>query len=148
MMRKLFAMAALLLALAACGDNKDNPENGSGGGSTNTKVSVTGIWELASVSTKATVGSVNVNVYIDFASDGSFSLYQKIGEGRYTLFTGTYSLSADNQLSGKYASGSSWGPYSAAMSGSNLTLTSAGGKETDTYKKISAIPESVLKNLN
>ena len=34
------------------------------------------------------------------------------------------------------------------MSGSNLTLTTPGGKEVDTYRKVSAIPESVLNNLN
>ena len=93
------------------------------------------------------VGNVQVSVYIEFASGGSFTLYQKIGEGRYTMFTGSYSLSADNKLSGSYNGGSAWGPYDVALSGGTLTLTSAGGKEVDTYKKISAIPESVTGNL-
>ncbi len=145
MMKKLFTLAAILLALAACG-GKDNPEEG---GKTNpsTKADITGIWELSSVATKVSVGSVNVNVYVEFASGGNFTLYQKIGDGRYTKFTGTYTLSSDGKLSGTYSDNSAWGPYDAVIGEGTLTLTSAGGKETDTYKKISSIPSSVTDNL-
>ena len=151
MMKKIFALAAMLLVLAACGgkDNPDtpNPNPGGGSGSTTTKVDVTGSWELSGVETKVSVGSVNVSVYISFASDGSFTLYQKIGEGRYTQFTGTYTLSSDNKLSGKYSNNTAWGPYTAAIASGKLTLTSAGGKEEDTYSKISSIPTSVTQNI-
>lgn len=156
MMKKIFALAAVLLTIAACGgkDNPDTPSptpggggSGGGGGSTTTKVDVTGSWELSGVETKVSVGSVNVSVYITFDSGGSFTLYQKIGEGRYSVFTGTYTLSSDNKLSGKYSNNATWGPYSAALSGGKLTLTSAGGKEVDTYTKISSIPTSVTQNI-
>lgn len=152
MMKKLFALAAVLLTIAACG-GKDNPvtpsptPGGGGGGGSTTKLDVTGSWELSNVETKVSVGSVNVSVYISFTSDGSFTLYQKIGEGRYTRFTGTYTVSADNKLSGKYSNNAAWGPYTAAMASGKLTLTSAGGKEVDTYTKISAIPSSVTQNI-
>lgn len=152
MMKKIFALAAMLLVLAACG-GKDNPDTpsptpgGGGGGGSTTKLDVTGSWELSNVETKVSVGSVNVSVYISFTSDGSFTLYQKIGEGRYTRFTGTYTVSADNKLSGKYSNNAAWGPYTAAMASGKLTLTSAGGKEVDTYTKISAIPSSVTQNI-
>lgn len=152
MMKKIFALAAVLLTIAACG-GKDNPDTpsptpgGGGGGGSTTKLDVTGSWELSGVETKVSVGSVNVSVYISFTSDGSFTLYQKIGEGRYTRFTGTYTVSADNKLSGKYSNNATWGPYSAALSGGKLTLTSAGGKEVDTYTKISSIPASVTQNI-
>ena len=142
----------MLLVLAACG-GKDNPDTpsptpgGGGGGGSTTKLDVTGSWELSNVETKVSVGSVNVSVYISFTSDGSFTLYQKIGEGRYTRFTGTYTVSADNKLSGKYSNNAAWGPYTAAMASGKLTLTSAGGKEVDTYTKISAIPSSVTQNI-
>ena len=154
MMKKLFALAAVLLTIAACG-GKDNPDTPSptpgaggsgGGGSTTTKVDVTGSWELIGVETKVSVGSVNVSVYITFDSGGSFTLYQKIGEGRYSVFTGTYTMSSDNKLSGKYSNNAAWGPYTAALSGGKLTLTSAGGKEVDTYTKISSIPAAVSGN--
>lgn len=151
MMKKLFALAAVLLTIAACG-GKDNPDTpsptpgGGGGGGSTTKLDVTGSWELSNVETKVSVGSVNVSVYISFTSDGSFTLYQKIGEGRYTRFTGTYTVSADNKLSGKYSNNAAWGPYTAAMASGKLTLTSAGGKEVDTYTKISSIPAAVSGN--
>lgn len=154
MMKKLFALAAVLLTIAACG-GKDNPDTPSptpggggsgGGGSTTTKVDVTGSWELSGVETKVSVGSVNVSVYITFDSGGSFTLYQKIGEGRYSVFTGTYTMSSDNKLSGKYSNNAAWGPYTAAMASGKLTLTSAGGKEVDTYTKISSIPAAVSGN--
>lgn len=151
MMKKIFALAAVLLTIAACG-GKDNPDTpsptpgGGGGGGSTTKLDVTGSWELSGVETKVSVGSVNVSVYISFTSDGSFTLYQKIGEGRYSVFTGTYTLSSDNKLSGKYSNNAAWGPYTAALSGGKLTLTSAGGKEVDTYTKISSIPAAVSGN--
>ena len=144
MMKKFFAFAVVLLGLVACGgQNKDNPDTTP----VLTKENLVGAWELSSVSTKAAVGSETVNVYVDFASSGSFSLYQKIGQGRYTKFDGTFSVSADGKLSGKYSGGASWGPYEGAVSGSTLTLTSAGGNEVDTYKKVAAIPDSVFSNL-
>lgn len=148
MMKKLFALAAVLLTIAACGgkDNPDTPSPTPGGGGSTTKLDVTGSWELSNVETKVSVGSVNVSVYITFASGDSFTLYQKIGEGRYSVFTGTYTMSSDNKLSGKYSNNAAWGPYTAALSGGKLTLTSAGGKEVDTYTKISSIPAAVSGN--
>ena len=142
-MKKFWFLAVALLLVSACG-GKDNPD-------TPTPVTpaagdITGIWELSSVTTKATVGSVNVSVYVEFISGGTFTLYQKIGEGRYTKFNGKFSFQ-DGSLSGSYSDGTKWGPYTASLSGETLTLTSAGGKETDTYKKVSAIPESVLSNV-
>ncbi len=140
MKRLLYLAAALVLAAfaSACG-SKDNPEA--------TKVNVTGCWELASVTTKASVGSVTVSVYVEFKAGGSFVLYQKIGEGRYSSFSGTYQLSDENALSGSYSGGKAWGPYSASLSGTSLVLTSASGKEVDTYKKIESIPASVTENV-
>lgn len=143
MMKKIFALATVLLGLVACGGNsKDNPETPAF-----TKENLVGVWELTSVATKATVGSETVSVYIDFSSSGSFTLYQKIGQGRYTKFEGTYSVSTEGKLSGKYSGGASWGPYEGAISGSTLTLTSAKGGEVDSYKKVSEIPAAVLSNL-
>ena len=143
MMKKVLTiLAAAALLLCAC----NKPEGGgSGGGGEDTPVSVEGSWELTGVTTKASVGGVNVSVYITFAS-GQFTLYQQIGEGRYTKFTGTYTLN-DKSLSGQYDGGKNWGPYTAALNGTNLTLTTAGGKETDTYKKIGSIPSTVTDNL-
>lgn len=143
MMKKFFAMAILLLGLVACGEqNKQTPDT-----PTFTKDGIVGIWELTSVSTKATVGSETVFVYVQFESSGSFTLYQKIGSGRYTKFEGTFSVTEDGKLGGKYANGTAWGPYEGSVSGSTLSLTPVGGSEVDTYKKIAEIPASVLSDL-
>lgn len=130
-MKKVLALTSLLLALAACG-GKDNPT-----------ASITGVWELSSVATKASVGSETVNVYVEFASSGNFTLYQKIGGGRYTKFTGSYTY-ASGSLSGKYSGGASWGPYTVSLDSSTLKLSTAG--EVDTYRKIDAVPASVISN--
>jgi len=131
----LTAFAAAALLLISCGSSKED----------GVKLSVDGCWELTSVSTKsATVGDVTVNVYLEFSGE-AFTLYQKIGEGRYTRFTGTFTLNAkESSLSGNYSDGKSWGPYAVACSGENLSLTK--DSETDTYKKIDAIPASVASN--
>ena len=137
-MKKLMCCILALLGLVACGEKPDDPII--------VALDVTGAWELTSISTKASVGSVPVSVYVEFAEAGTFSLYQKIGEGRYTAFTGKWRLTDNEILSGTYSDGTAWGPYTAAVAGSNLTLASSGGKEVDTYKKIASIPESVTSN--
>ena len=144
MMKKIFALAALLLTLSFTACKKEAVEELD---NNSTQASITGIWELSSIDTKVSIGSVNVSVYIEFGSTGNFTIYQKIGDGRYSKFTGIYTLSTDNTLSGTYSNSSSWGPYYVAFGDNTLSLTSAGGKETDTYKKISAIPETVVKNV-
>ena len=129
------AIAAALL-LVSCG---------SGNKEEKVSLSVDGCWELTSVTTKsATVGSETVSVFIEFSS-GAFTLYQKIGQGRYTVFTGFYYLSEKDQtLIGTYADGTAWGPYEVACSDANMSLTK--DSETDTYKKIEAIPAAVASN--
>lgn len=141
MKRVLYAIAVVALCLlTACGKNKQPDKQ-------ETKApAVAGVWELSDIVTKASIGSVNVSVYLDFASDGSFALYQKIGEGRYTKFTGTYIVDKSS-LSGKYADGKAWGPYKAEVNGSTLTLVKEGGSETDTYRKIDAVPAEITSNL-
>ena len=134
-----FVVAALCL-LTACGGN-DKP------GKEETKESdIAGVWELSDIVTKASLGSVAVSVYLDFASDGKFTLYQKIGEGRYTKFAGTFALEK-GVLSGKYSDGKAWGPYNASVDKTSLTLEKEGGKETDVYRKIDAVPAEVTSNL-
>ena len=134
-----FTVAALCL-LTACG-GKDKP------GKDKTKTSdIAGVWELSDIVTKASIGSVEVSVYLDFASDGKFTLYQKLGEGRYTKFTGTFALEK-GVLSGNYSDAKAWGPYNVAVDKTSLTLEKEGGKETDVYRKIDAVPAEVTSNL-
>lgn len=138
-MMKRFLLAAACIALL-CGCQENNPEPVK-------TLDITGTWELSSVSTKASVGSETVSVYISFLAEGTFELYQKIGAGRYTYFSGTYFLNKEeNLLYGEYEGGSAWGPYEAEQDGTTLKLSKKAGKEVDTYKKIDSIPASVTEN--
>ena len=104
-----------------------------------------GQWALSSFSaTKAVnVGGTSVDVYIEFREDGTFDLYQQIGQGWYNHFSGTFSV-ADGILSGEYSGGKSWGAsYEVTKTDSTLQLSTTGG-ETYTYQK-TTIPDSVLQ---
>lgn len=138
MMKKMLYLLAVAAIFAGCQRTPEDKKE---------KIDVVGTWELISVATKASVGSVSVDVYVDFVAGGQFTLFQKIGEGRYTKFSGTYNLDTEAaQLTGKYEGGSSWGPYTAAREGDSLILTTAGGKEVDTYRKVDSVPASVTEN--
>lgn len=145
MMKKYMMMAAAVLLMTLAGscqpDNPDDPGSNQGKGS------IEGVWELSKVETKAVdVFGTSVSVYVSFAS-GKFELYQQIGSGRYEKFTGTYSFSGD-KLSGKYDDGKSLGSnYTVTLGGDTLVLETEGGKEKDTYRKISAIPQSVIDSV-
>lgn len=139
MIRRLFlaAFAALALMAVSCEKQEDPKEV--------LENALEGIWELSGVATKsAQIGSTKVDVYIVF-TEGSFTLYQKIGAGRFTKFTGTYKLGDDLSLSGSYADGKAWGPYEIVIEGTSMTLSK--GTETDTYNKIDAVPDAVLSNV-
>lgn len=142
MMRKMICKAAALVALSlaalSCGkSNKDNETKA---------LNVTGSWVLSRIETKApAVGDVPVEIYIDFA-ESSFTLYQKLGEGRFTLFKGTYTVTG-TVLSGKYSDGKEWGPYDMELTEEQLVLSRTDGVERDIYTKIDAIPATVTSNV-
>ena len=99
-----------------------------------------GSWHLISVSN---VDISDIDVYISFSA-GSFTLYQKVGSGRYVKFEGTYGF-ADGVLSGKYSSGETLGSqYRVQRDGNRLILTSDTG-ESSVYLK-SDIPSEVTDN--
>lgn len=140
MMKKILFVLTSLALLAGC--HRTDPED------LTPAVDVTGSWELSNVTTRVTVGSEQVSVYLVFSTSGSFDIYQKIGAGRYTHFTGNYTLNKEEKiLSGTYADGTRWGPYEAALQGTTLSLNHPGGTEVDSYKKIDAVPESVTGNV-
>lgn len=109
---------------------------------------ITGSWELVKVETKAaSVGGQTVSVYVSFGKDGTFALYQQLGEGSFKSFNGTYSYTS-GRLSGKYADGNSLGSdYAVEGSADTMTLTTSTGAEVDTYSRISSIPDSVISGV-
>ena len=141
----IFAAAVMMIGLSGCHKHNEVDENEI------LKAGIQGCWELTSVTTKsASVGNVTVDVYIEFLAPDAMTLYQKIGEGRYTKFTGTYTL-AEKQLSGTYTSGNkkTWGPYDATLDDEAgiLTLALPEKTEKDVYKKIESIPSAVTSNV-
>ena len=98
---------------------------------------VKGEWELTEVkmATKsALVGAETVTVYLNLAEDGSFAMYQMVGDGRFVAFSGSWKL-AGSTLSGTYADGTSWASsYEVSVDKSTLTMTTEDGLDVFVYK--------------
>ncbi len=105
---------------------------------------VVGEWHLSEWSGIAP-GDFDFDAYIALNEDRSFSIYQKVEQLKYQLYTGTYSVT-NTILSGVYTSGSNWGSsYTASLDADNRTLTlvsSTGVTETSVYVRES-IPSNV-----
>ena len=87
--------------------------------------------------------SADAGIYINFISDGTFELYQKL-ENEFELRRGTWTLKGDI-LSGKYNDDEAWAAdYTVSVEGNKLTMISRNeGAETSIYVQC-AIP-SVIK---
>lgn len=87
--------------------------------------------------------SLEADIYISFADNNTFELYQKIVEGAYRLYRGTWNLEEDI-LTGKYNDGEDWAAaYQINIDGETLTMTSKNdAAEVSVYKK-TVIPSSV-----
>ena len=153
----ILAVAFAAFALQSCGEETNPTNNGGGnsGGGSSTTTNITGEWHLTNLETKSiTYSGVKVDVYVSFEKSGAFTLYQMVGEGRYTVHTGNYTLSS-GKLSGTYTVGTTtknWGStYQVSVSGSTMTLSALSAEdgttvvEVTTYKKES-IPSSVKNN--
>lgn len=135
-MRK-FVLLLLLFPLAFVSCKKEN---------TDKALDISGEWQLCEIETKAAeIGGVTVDVYLKFAGDGSFELYQMVGQGRFRYRSGSYSLSG-SELSGKYSDGTAWSAsYEVSLDRDSLKLSSIGSPlvETDSYIRCQ-IPQSVI----
>ena len=113
------------------------------GNDTSESLDITGEWSLIS---SGDLSMDDISVYVSFVSD-HFELYQKLGEGRYYVYTGTYTLSG-NILSGRYSDGTSWGSdYDVIIGYDSLTMTARNGSgEVSVYTR-EDIPAEVLGNI-
>lgn len=125
--RVLILVAALLSALVSFSSCKKEENT----------LDVKGEWELSDVkmSTKsALVGAETVTVYVKFSEDGTFAMYQMVGDGRFVAFSGSWKL-AGSTLSGTYADGTSWASaYEVSVEKSTLTMTTEDGLDVFVYK--------------
>ena len=104
-------MAVLCAALlfVGCGKKKDTPK-------VNIATKIVGEWHCAPE-------GYDVDVYVAFDAAGSFEEYQRLGEGRYRHYAGTWSVDK-SVLSGVYADGTEWGStYTLSFEGETMTLT-------------------------
>lgn len=111
MKARIYFLTAVLcaLALVGCGKEKDTPK-------VNNATKIVGEWHCAPE-------GYDVDVYVAFDADGSFEEYQRLGEGRYRHYAGTWSVNK-SELSGVYADGTEWGStYTLSFEGETMTLT-------------------------
>ena len=143
-MKKFFAFAIVALTVLGTASCRKNNLSGE-----KEVLDIVGVWELSAIDiTKAaTLGDETVNVYVDFAPDNSFTLYQLLGEGRYSVYTGSWTLSGD-YLFGNYSDGSNWASsYTITVSKVALVLTTSDGSQITTYRRIDEVPASVFENI-
>ena len=87
-----------------------------------------------------------VDVYLGFDADGSFDLYQMIGEGLHRYYTGTYSIEGA-VVSGVYSNGNPWASdYSVSFQDGSMTMKSTSVDYSITYTK-KIIPDEI-RDLN
>ena len=120
---RLILALSVLAAAVSCGEKDNGPA---------VSEKIVAEWHLLGVSGMTSVPQV----YVNFSQDLSFELYQKIGEGRYRKYDGTYSVTGA-LVSGKYSDGEKWGSdYQASFDGEKLLLTAQNGsEEVCTYEK-------------
>lgn len=146
-MKKILYIAALLLSVLSCKEPVD-PQPGPEPGP-NPPVTEKTLAEKIAGEWHCVVSDMDADIYLSLASDNKFELYQKVGEGAYRLYRGTWSLDEKTAvLTGKYNDGEAWGSgYGVVLSEDENTLTldpSAEG-EDQTYRKES-IPADVKEN--
>lgn len=82
-----------------------------------------------------------------FNEDNTFQLYQMIGQGRYTGYSGTWTLT-ETTLDGKYSDGKAWGSsYEISQNDDRSTLTLSTAGEDYNYVKCREIPAAIANNL-
>ena len=132
-MKKILYFISALMLMVSCGGDKGGQHTGLT------------LEQKLCTEWHSTTLSLDADIYISFAEDKTFELYQQIGEGSYRLYRGIWSLDEKTCiLSGKYNDGEAWGTsYAAAIEGNTLTLTSTdAAAEKSTYKS-EEIPETV-----
>lgn len=131
---KMMILLAVSLIMASCGGEKQPKV-----------LDITGQWELADiVDTKSVqIGSEKIEIYIDFKEDNTFSLWQKLGEGRHKKYEGTWTLT-ETVLTGKYSDGKAWGAsYEVSREEGTLTMSEQkAGMQTYIYNSCT-IPSSL-----
>lgn len=135
MMKRIFATLLIALSVISC-NNKEKA------------IDITGEWQIAdAVMTRSiNIGNTEIDIYIQFMADNTFSIWQMIGYGRYQEFTGSWTLAENNILNGSYSDGTAWGnSYKVEIIDGNLIMTAQNGS-SDIYTYVRCTIPSDIKN--
>lgn len=147
MKKIIYLLMALSVAVfSGCDKNKNTGGSNAGPEPEPDIPSVPTLKEEICSEWHTSVSSINADIYASFASDGTFELYQRFGEGVHRLYRGKWGLEG-KVISGTYNDGESWSStYEVEIKGSTMTWTSVNEtKEKTTYTK-KAIPDEVKEN--
>ena len=127
-MKRILLIISAILTLASCGRDKGKEKT--------TADYLYGEWHSTSI-------SVTGDVYISFTDDMKFEMFQKIGEGAYRLYRGSWNVEGD-LLTGRYNDGEDWAAaYTVTVDDRSLTMISTNdAAEKSTYTR-TEIPEDV-----
>ena len=114
---KILFAAASILALASCVKSEEALVK-----------KLAGDWYYETVES-----DVPVQVYVSFANDMTFQLFQKVGDGAFRKYTGTYTFDG-TVLDGVYSDKSTWKEAkNVTIDGDILTAVGVKTGETITY---------------
>lgn len=114
---------------------------GCKGGLDNVADKIVGDWHY-----QATESEVTEDVWLSLAEDGTFDLYQKIGEGVHWHIKGEYTLNLDKMtITGVYSDRYPWRyDYAFKVNSTSLTLTAVQDENyVQTYTR-EALPSEVV----
>lgn len=84
---------------------------------------------------QGTEANVSLEVYLAFKTDNTFDIFQKIGDGAFRHYTGTYTYDGVN-LTGVYSDKTAWKySYQAQVNGDNLVMNYVGEDKSLTYTR-------------
>ena len=131
-MKRLIYIFVTLLMVVATGCKKESPAP-----KVDNAAKLVGAWHC-------TPEEMDVDVYVEFAEDKSFDLYQRVGEGRYRHYTGTWSVEG-NIVSGVYEDGAEWGSSYAVTfaDADNMTFTAQNGSDETLNYTRTTIPDEI-----
>lgn len=135
-MKKILYVIALLLSVLACKEPVD-PQPDPGPDPTPPVVEKT-LAEKIAGEWHCVVSDIDADIYLGLVSNNTFELYQKVGEGAYRLYRGTWSLDEKTAvLTGKYNDGAAWASgYGVTLSEDENTMTLAPSDgDGQTYRK-------------
>lgn len=95
-----------------------------------------------------TVSDIDADIYLELGTSFTFELYQKVGEGSYRLYRGTWTLDeATAMLTGKYNDSAAWGSgYSVVISEDQNSMTLTPSKGDGQVYRRGSIPSEVKDN--